>query len=80
MPDGGDTVVPYSKECLVTGIEREGITECSDGLAVPPVKLAASVCKTMDPANLHGGCPPMKGVNFGANSFMWNVDAGMKKA
>ncbi|CAH0485477.1 unnamed protein product [Peronospora farinosa] len=48
------------KERLVAGIEREGMIECFDGLAVPPVNVTASASKTMDPASLHGGCPPMK--------------------
>lgn len=67
-PEGGETVFPYSKERLVTGIEREGMAECSDGLAVPPVKLTASLfysqtpINDLDPASLHGGCPPAKGV------------------
>ncbi|KUF94981.1 Cell 5A endo-1 [Phytophthora nicotianae] len=57
------------------------MTECSDGLAVPPVKLTASLfyaqtpMNDLDPASLHGGCPPAKGIKFGANSFMWNADA-----
>ncbi|ETK87785.1 hypothetical protein F441_07973 [Phytophthora nicotianae CJ01A1] len=80
-PEGGETIFPYSKERLVTGIEREGMTECSDGLAVPPVKLTASLfyaqtpMNDLDPSSLHGGCPPAKGIKFGANSFMWNADA-----
>ncbi|KAG3032866.1 hypothetical protein PC128_g1205 [Phytophthora cactorum] len=80
-PEGGETIFPYSKEHLVTGIEREGMAECSDGLAVPPVKLTASLfyaqtpMNDLDPTSLHGGCPPAKGTKFGANSFMWNADA-----
>ncbi|KAE9332744.1 hypothetical protein PF008_g14794 [Phytophthora fragariae] len=80
-PDGGETVFPYSKERLVTGIEREGMAECSEGLAVPPVKLTASLfysqtaMNNLDPSSLHGGCPPAKGIKYGANSFMWNSDA-----
>lgn len=80
-PEGGETIFPYSNERLVTGIEREGMDECSDGLAVPPVKLTASLfyaqtpMNGLDPSSLHGGCPPAKGIKFGANSFMWNGDA-----
>ncbi|KAJ8566350.1 hypothetical protein ON010_g6776 [Phytophthora cinnamomi] len=80
-PEGGETVFPYSKERLVTGIEREGMGECSEGLAVPPVKLTASLfysqtpMNDLDPSSLHGGCPPAKGIKYGANSFMWNADA-----
>ncbi|GMF25010.1 unnamed protein product [Phytophthora fragariaefolia] len=67
-PEGGETVFPYSKERLVTEIEREGMTECSEGLAVPPVKLTASLfysqtpMNDLDPTSLHGGCPPAKGI------------------
>ncbi|RMX70365.1 hypothetical protein DD238_000174 [Peronospora effusa] len=52
------------KERLVAGIEREGMTKCFDGLAVTPVNVTASASKTMDPASLHGGCPPMKDVKY----------------
>ncbi|EEY57644.1 uncharacterized protein PITG_00206 [Phytophthora infestans T30-4] len=67
-PEGGETIFPYSNERLVTGIEREGMDECSDGLAVPPVKLTASLfyaqtpMNGLDPSSLHGGCPPAKGI------------------
>ncbi|KAF0702533.1 hypothetical protein AaE_015863 [Aphanomyces astaci] len=81
VDEGGETVFPYSKERLVTGIERQGMDECSEGLAVPPIKLHASLFyaqtpqNDLDPLSLHGGCPPSKGVKFGANSFTWNADA-----
>lgn len=67
-PEGGETVFPYSKERLVTGIKREGMDECSEGLAVPPTKLFASMfysqtpMNDVDPSSLHGGCPPHEGV------------------
>ena len=67
-PEGGETVFPYSKERLVTGINRDGMAECSDGLAVPPTKLRASMFYSqtpendVDPSSLHGGCPPAKGI------------------
>lgn len=67
-PEGGETVFPYSRERIVTGIEREGMHECSEGLAVPPTRLTASMFYSQtpdnapDPASLHGGCPPAKGV------------------
>ncbi|ETV97994.1 hypothetical protein H310_09297 [Aphanomyces invadans] len=81
VDEGGETVFPYSKERLVTNIERQGMDECSEGLAVPPTKLHASLFyaqtpeNNLDPLSLHGGCPPSKGVKFGANSFTWNADA-----
>ncbi|KAF1328328.1 hypothetical protein FI667_g6959, partial [Globisporangium splendens] len=80
-PEGGETVFPYSKERMVTGIKRKGMDECSEGLAVPPTKLFASMfysqtpMNDVDPASLHGGCPPHQGVKYGANSFAWNADA-----
>lgn len=67
-PEGGETVFPYSKSRLVTGIQREGMDECSEGLAVPPTKLFASMfysqtpLNEVDPSSLHGGCPPHEGV------------------
>ncbi|RHZ27096.1 hypothetical protein DYB26_004429 [Aphanomyces astaci] len=68
VDEGGETVFPYSKERLVTNIERRGMDECSEGLAVPPIKLHASLFyaqtpqNDLDPLSLHGGCPPSKGV------------------
>lgn len=67
-PEGGETVFPYSKSRLVTNIKREGMDECSEGLAVPPTKLFASMfysqtpLNQVDPSSLHGGCPPHEGV------------------
>ncbi|KAH9090184.1 hypothetical protein LEN26_018944 [Aphanomyces euteiches] len=81
VDEGGETVFPYSKERLVTNIQREGMDECSQGLAVPPTKLHMSLFygqtwdNKLDPKSLHGGCPPAQGVKFGANSFTWNADA-----
>lgn len=79
--EGGETVFPYSKERIVTGITRDGMTECSDGLAVPPKRLTASMFYSqtpdndVDPASMHGGCPPAHGIKYGSNSFAWNADA-----
>ncbi|KAH9185561.1 hypothetical protein AeNC1_012464, partial [Aphanomyces euteiches] len=81
VEEGGETVFPLSKERLMTGIERTGMDECSEGLAVPPLKLHAALfysqtgSNEVDPMSLHGGCPPAKGVKFGANLFMWNMDS-----
>ncbi|KAH9144030.1 hypothetical protein AeRB84_011993 [Aphanomyces euteiches] len=81
VEEGGETVFPLSKERLVTDIERTGMNECSKGLAVPPLKLHAALfysqtgSNEVDLTSLHGGCPPAKGVKFGANLFMWNMDA-----
>ncbi|CAK4483977.1 unnamed protein product [Aphanomyces euteiches] len=81
VEEGGETVFPLSKERLMTGIERTGMDECSEGLAVPPLKLHAALfysqtgSNEVDPMSNHGGCPPAKGVKFGANLFMWNMDS-----
>ncbi|KAG9415751.1 hypothetical protein AC1031_000129 [Aphanomyces cochlioides] len=81
VEEGGETVFPLSKERLVTDIERTGMDECSEGLAVPPLKLHAALFYSqtgeneLDPMSNHGGCPPAKGVKYGANLFMWNMDA-----
>lgn len=67
-PEGGETVFPYSKERLATDIKREGMAECSEGLAVPPTKLFAAMFYSQTPENdpdrmsLHGGCPPASGI------------------
>ncbi|ETV98072.1 hypothetical protein H310_09359 [Aphanomyces invadans] len=81
VEEGGETVFPHSKDRLVTGIDRTGMDECSEGLAVPPTKLHASLFyvqtpdQDIDAMSKHGGCPPMQGVKWGSNSFMWNADA-----
>ena len=60
VEEGGETVFPLSKERLVTEIEREGMSECSDGLAVPPTKLTAALFyaqtpeQVVDPQSNHG--------------------------
>ncbi|CAI5740113.1 unnamed protein product [Hyaloperonospora brassicae] len=79
---GGETVFPhsldrYSDEKIV----RDGMGECSSGLAVPPLALHASLFYVQTPEGVpdamsrHGGCPPSEGVKWGANLFMWNADA-----
>ncbi|KAH9121139.1 hypothetical protein AeMF1_007017 [Aphanomyces euteiches] len=81
VEEGGETLFPFSKERLVTDIERTGMDECLEGLAVPPLKLHAALFYSqtgdneVDPMSNHGGCPPAKGVKYGANLFMWNTDA-----
>ena len=68
VEEGGETVFPLSSERLVTDIERTGMEECSEGLAVPPLKLHAALFyaqtgdNELDRMSLHGGCPPAKGV------------------
>ena len=79
---GGETVFPfsldrYSDEAIV----RDGMDECSSGLAVPPLGLHASLFYVQtpdgipDPMSRHGGCPPQEGVKWGANAFMWDMDS-----
>ncbi|KAG7401677.1 hypothetical protein PHYBOEH_011631 [Phytophthora boehmeriae] len=79
---GGETVFPfsldrYSNETIV----RDGMDECSSGLAVPPLSLHASLFYVQTPEgdvdlmSRHGGCPPQEGTKWGSNSFMWDSDA-----
>ena len=84
VEEGGETVFP-----LATGrgrgalrvAEREGMPACSaeGGLAVSPAKGAALLFynkrgdMAADPQSLHGGCPPVRGLKWAANSWLWNV-------
>ncbi|CAK4715057.1 unnamed protein product, partial [Aphanomyces euteiches] len=69
VEEGGETLFPFSKERLVTDIERTGMDECLEGLAVPPLKLHAALFYSqtgdneVDPMSNHGGCPPAKESN-----------------
>lgn len=79
---GGETVFPYSLDRFSDErIERDGMDECSTGLAVPPRGLHASLFYVQTPEgdvdqmSRHGGCPPHEGVKWGSNSFMWDADA-----
>ncbi|KAJ0389513.1 hypothetical protein ATCC90586_011692 [Pythium insidiosum] len=79
---GGETVFPFSVDRFNDdAIERDGMSECSTGLAVPPRGLHASLFYVQTPEgevdkmSRHGGCPPHEGVKWGSNSFMWNADA-----
>ena len=83
VEEGGETVFPYSLNAAdhFPNVNRTGMDECSKGLAVPPVKLHASLFYTLttegevDWYARHGGCPPESGTKYGSNLFMWNVDA-----
>ncbi|CAH0519071.1 unnamed protein product [Peronospora belbahrii] len=79
---GGETVFPLSTDrYLDEQIVRDGMDECSLGLALPPRSLHASLFYVQtangieDVMSRHGGCPPHEGVKWGANLFMWNSDA-----
>ena len=79
---GGETVFPFSLDRYSDEkIVREGMNECSSGLALPPIGLHASLFYVQtpdgipDPMSRHGGCPPQEGVKWGANSFMWDSDS-----
>ncbi|CEG36380.1 conserved hypothetical protein [Plasmopara halstedii] len=79
---GGETVFPHSLDRYSDkDIVRDGMDECSLGLAVPPLGLHASLFYVQTPEgdedlfSLHGGCPPHEGTKWGSNSFMWNADA-----
>ncbi|CAI5742746.1 unnamed protein product [Hyaloperonospora brassicae] len=79
---GGETVFPFSLDRYSDEeIVREGMNECSTGLAVPPLALHASLFYVQTPEGVpdfmsrHGGCPPSEGVKWGANLFMWDSDS-----
>uniref|UniRef100_M4B5B0 Prolyl 4-hydroxylase alpha subunit domain-containing protein n=1 Tax=Hyaloperonospora arabidopsidis (strain Emoy2) TaxID=559515 RepID=M4B5B0_HYAAE len=79
---GGETVFPFSLDRYSDEpIVRDGMDECSSGLAVPPLALHASLFYVQTPEGIpdvmsrHGGCPPSEGVKWGANSFMWDSDS-----
>ncbi|KAF0694518.1 Aste57867_14600 [Aphanomyces stellatus] len=80
---GGETVFPYatSAGARKTTEARSAMPECSDGLAVPPTALSAALFYVQTPTQEvdvmahHGGCPPLRGVKWGANQFLWNADA-----
>jgi hypothetical protein len=38
---------------------------------------AVAACGWRPSQSLHGGCPPVKGVKWAANSWLWNVPNGM---
>ena len=68
VPVGGETVFPYSEERMITNISRDGMDECSEGLAIPATKTEAALFYSqtpeneVDPLSLHGGCPPAHGT------------------
>ncbi|KAF1792975.1 Zinc finger, FYVE-related [Phytophthora cactorum] len=79
---GGETVFPFSLDRYSEDkIVRDGMDECSSGLAVPPLGLHASLFYVQTPEGVpdvmsrHGGCPPDEGIKWGANSFMWDSDS-----
>ncbi|KAL4160657.1 hypothetical protein PRNP1_001221 [Phytophthora ramorum] len=79
---GGETVFPFALDRFSDEeIVRDGMDECSKGLAVPPRGLHASLFYTQTPEgdidvmSRHGGCPPHEGTKWGSNAFMWDSDA-----
>lgn len=79
---GGETVFPFALDRFSDEeIVRDGMDECSKGLAVPPRGLRASLFYTQTPEgdiddmSRHGGCPPHEGTKWGSNAFMWDSDA-----
>ena len=94
---GGETVFPFAKAPSSeveraalpsrvarfggTESQRDGMPECSAGLAVTPVQGGGALFYSKrgdgvnDPQSMHGGCPPMTGTKFGANAFCWNVNS-----
>ncbi|ETV71778.1 hypothetical protein, variant 1 [Aphanomyces astaci] len=77
---GGETAFPFATSSHA--VNRSTMTECNQGLAVPPVALQAALFYVQTPTMevdemaSHGGCPPRgDNVKWGANQFMWNADA-----
>ena len=90
VPEGGETVFPYAKGPSLYGmaadvVRREGMSECSKGIFVPPLARAAAVFyhvlpdgRTKDRLSMHGGCPPGQGSDkWAINVFSWSLDATM---
>jgi len=56
------------------------LPECSEGLAITPIKGAAVLFYSlmpngsMDFNSRHAGCPPERGIKYAANLFAWNYD------
>jgi len=84
VEEGGETVFPLANGKGLFGnsksLKRDGMSECSRGLFVPPVKGAAAIFYHLDPSgrqidqlSMHGGCPPVKGVKYAVNVFCWNL-------
>lgn len=85
VEEGGETVFPLSKAPRMNAsssaapVVRRGMPDCSMGLTVRPEKGAAVLFYNKhpdmapDPAAAHGGCPPVRGVKWAANSWLWNV-------
>jgi hypothetical protein len=86
VESGGETVFPRGTPPPSFAAEparpaRPDMPECEVGLAVRP-KLGNSVIfysrrgdMEIDNTSQHGGCPPISGEKWGANSFSWNVDS-----
>lgn len=82
VEEGGETVFPLaelSAESSSQNVIRTGMPECSQGLVVKPHQGDAAFFYHRQPnGNLdfkseHGGCPPVRGVKYAINGFMWNV-------
>ncbi|KAH9194465.1 hypothetical protein AeNC1_003542, partial [Aphanomyces euteiches] len=81
VEQGGETVFPLHPGSN-PNITREGMPECSRGLAVRPQRGNGVLFYSKLPSgendhlSLHGGCPPIEGhTKWGSNVFMWNVPA-----
>jgi len=89
---GGETVLPDAVEPAAFTRDgrfpvREGMTECSRGVVVSPVKGGGALfyhrlgSGALDPLSLHGGCPPEPGsTKYALNCFTWscNTETGMQ--
>lgn len=87
VESGGETVFPHGIMPPSFANEpprpaRPDMPECERGLSVQPKKGNSVIFysrhgdMSTDPKSQHGGCPPISGEKWGANSFSWNVDSG----
>mmetsp|Transcript_30166 Transcript_30166/g.53067 ORF Transcript_30166/g.53067 Transcript_30166/m.53067 type:complete len:585 (+) Transcript_30166:88-1842(+) len=82
-PEGAKQIIAASGtiEAVTEPRVREGMNECGKGLSVTPKKGAAAIfyartgSGNLDYMSLHGGCPPVSGVKYAMNGFMWNKNA-----
>jgi len=83
-PQGARQLIVRANGTLVASQrpeERPGMSECAAGLRVEPKKGTAALFYSKSGAGVndymsyHGGCPPVQGVKYGLNGFMWNLHA-----
>jgi len=56
------------------------MSDCSRGVHVPPKKGSAAMFYHLlpdgqrDRLSMHGGCPPVEGIKYAVNVFVWNIN------